>query len=63
MAGSSAGATSARSTDERTMISSLMPRTAVPDGTLLLFPTQGSAALLEANLSSFMFDYRDSPEE
>jgi hypothetical protein len=46
-----------RSTDERTMISSLIPRTAVPDGTLLLFPIGGSAASLEANLSSFVFDF------
>jgi hypothetical protein len=46
-----------RSTDERTMICSILPRTAVPDGTLLMFPTQGSADMLLVVLSSFVLDY------
>ena len=46
----------ARSTDERTMICSVLPRAAVGHKLPLAF-TDGSADLLAANLSSFVFDY------
>jgi N-6 DNA Methylase len=46
-----------RSTDERTLISAVFPRTAAPDATLLMFPTCGSSDHLLANLCSFMLDY------
>ena len=46
-----------RSSDERTMICSVLPRTATPDATLLMLPTRGSPDLLLATLSSFAFDY------
>jgi hypothetical protein len=46
----------ARSTDERTMISAIIPRMAVGDKFLLAF-TDKSAPLLVANLSSFILDY------
>jgi hypothetical protein len=46
-----------RSTDERTMICSLFPRTAAPDSTLLMLPTQAGAGSLIANLGSIVFDY------
>jgi hypothetical protein len=46
-----------RSSDERTMICSVLPRTATPDGTLLMLPAKGSPDLLLATLSSFVFDY------
>jgi hypothetical protein len=46
----------ARSTDERTMICSVIPRVAVGDKYLLAFTDKG-AELLQANLSSFVLDY------
>jgi N-6 DNA Methylase len=46
-----------RSTDERTMVNAVIPRTAIPDGALLMLPTQGPPDLLVATLSSFTFDY------
>jgi hypothetical protein len=45
------------SANERTMINCVIPRTAAPDGMLLMLPTFGSPDLLAANLSSFVFDY------
>jgi hypothetical protein len=45
-----------RSTDERTMISTVVPSSAVGDTYLLGFPTIVCAGL-QANLSSFVFDY------
>lgn len=45
-----------RSTDERTIISSLIPKSAVGDKFLLAF-TGSSAAVLQANLSSFVLDF------
>ncbi|HVA23233.1 MAG TPA: SAM-dependent DNA methyltransferase, partial [Chloroflexota bacterium] len=45
-----------RSTDERTVISSTIPRAAVGDKYLLAFTERG-AHLLQANLSSFVLDY------
>ena len=45
-----------RSTDERTMICSAIPRVAVGDTYLLAF-TQKGAEFLQANLSSFVLDY------
>jgi Eco57I restriction-modification methylase len=47
----------ARTTDERAMICSVLPRTATPDGTLLMLPAQDTADALLANLSSFALDY------
>lgn len=47
----------ARSSDERTLIASTIPRTATPDGTLLMLPAQGSTASLTANLGSFVLDF------
>ena len=46
-----------RSTDERTLISSVLPRTAAPDATLLMLPSRGTPDLLLANLCSFALDY------
>ncbi|QBI54370.1 Eco57I restriction-modification methylase domain-containing protein [Streptomonospora litoralis] len=46
-----------RTTDERTMLNAVFPRVAVPDGTLLMYPHDGPAAGLAANLSSFVLDY------
>ncbi|ACZ90494.1 Eco57I restriction-modification methylase domain-containing protein [Streptosporangium roseum] len=46
-----------RSSDERTLIDSVFPRTATPDTTLLMLPNRGSAACLSGNLSSFILDY------
>ncbi|MWA01941.1 N-6 DNA methylase [Actinomadura sp. LD22] len=46
-----------RSTDERTLISSVFPLSAAPDGTLLMFPTIGDVGCLLANLSSHVLDY------
>ncbi|MEU0241867.1 DNA methyltransferase [Nocardiopsis sp. NPDC006198] len=46
-----------RSTDERTMISSVFPRVATPDGTLLMMPSVGPISGLVACLSSFALDY------
>jgi hypothetical protein len=46
----------ARSTDERTMICSAVPRSAAADTLLLMLPTPHPDLLL-ANLSSFVFDY------
>jgi N-6 DNA Methylase len=45
-----------RSTDERTVISAAIPRAAVGDKYLLAF-TEKDSYLLQANLSSFVFDY------
>jgi hypothetical protein len=45
-----------RSTDERTIISALIPKSAVGDTFLLAF-VQTDAHLLQANLSSFVLDY------
>ncbi|WP_431912777.1 Eco57I restriction-modification methylase domain-containing protein [Micromonospora carbonacea] len=45
-----------RATDERTMINSVFPRTAAPDGTLLMFPRQAIAGLV-ACLSSLVLDF------
>jgi N-6 DNA Methylase len=47
----------ARSTDERTMICSVVPRAATPEGTLLMLPSSDSPDLLVASLNSFVFDY------
>ncbi|WP_228717416.1 Eco57I restriction-modification methylase domain-containing protein [Allosaccharopolyspora coralli] len=46
-----------RSTDERTMISSVTPRTATPDGTLLMLPAGVPVSGLISCLSSFVFDF------
>ena len=46
----------ARSTDERTLIAAAIPRGAVGDKYLLVFP-QPACALLQANLSTFILDY------
>ncbi len=46
-----------RSTDQRTMINTVLRRTAVPDGTLLMLPGVGNPALLQSALSSFVLDY------
>ncbi|KWX57043.1 DNA methyltransferase [Mycobacterium sp. NAZ190054] len=45
-----------RSTDERTMICSLLPRTATPDGTLLMLPSREPEGLV-ACLSSYAYDF------
>ncbi|MBF6445966.1 Eco57I restriction-modification methylase domain-containing protein [Nocardia farcinica] len=45
-----------RSTDERTMICSIFPLTAVPDGTLLMLPSFEPEPLV-ACLSSFVYDF------
>jgi hypothetical protein len=45
-----------RTTDERTVISAVIPRSGVGDKYLLAFTDQG-AHLLQANLSSFVLDY------
>ena len=45
-----------RSTDERTVISAAIPRAAVGDKYLLAF-TENEPYFLQANLSSFVFDY------
>ncbi len=46
-----------RSTDSRTIISAVIPRVAVGDKYLLLFPGVGPTHALVALLSSFVFDY------
>ncbi|MCC0094805.1 N-6 DNA methylase [Streptomyces flavotricini] len=46
-----------RASDERTMIVSAFPRTAAPDGTLLMLPGRGPVAGLLAGLSSFALDF------
>ncbi|MFJ9482144.1 Eco57I restriction-modification methylase domain-containing protein [Streptomyces mirabilis] len=46
-----------RATDERTMISSVFPRSAAPDGTLLVLPQRGSTADLISCLSSHALDF------
>lgn len=46
-----------RSSDVRTLISSPLPRTATPDGTLLMLPQRPDASCLVANLSAFALDY------
>jgi len=45
------------STNERTMISSIVPLNATGDTLLLMFPTKPKASLLLANLCSLIFDY------
>jgi hypothetical protein len=45
-----------RSSDERTLICSALPRTATPDTMLLMLPAQ-DPDLLQATLSSLVFDY------
>lgn len=45
-----------RSTDERTMICAMLPLTATPDGTLLMFPSHDPRPLV-ACLSSFVYDF------
>ncbi|TYC22953.1 DNA methyltransferase [Micromonospora sp. MP36] len=45
-----------RATDERTMIDSVFPRTAAPDGTLLMLPQQPVAGLV-ACLTSLVLDF------
>ena len=49
----------ARSSDERTMISTIMPRSAVGDSEFLMLPSASTpmCALLAASLSSFVLDY------
>lgn len=49
----------ARTSDERTMISTLLPRTAVGDSEFLMLPSESTnkCALLGASLSSFVLDY------
>ncbi|GAA2972947.1 N-6 DNA methylase [Streptomyces lactacystinicus] len=44
-------------TGARTLILTALHRTAVPDGTLLMFPTFGNPGLLQAVMSSFAVDY------
>jgi hypothetical protein len=39
------------------MIYSVIPRTATPDGTLLMFPEREPYGSLVANLGSFVLDY------
>ncbi|MEU7296604.1 DNA methyltransferase [Streptomyces exfoliatus] len=46
-----------RGSDRRTMINTALRRTAVPDGTLLMLPSLGNPALLQAALSSYVLDY------
>ncbi|MFE2295638.1 Eco57I restriction-modification methylase domain-containing protein [Streptomyces sp. NPDC059452] len=46
-----------RSSDRRTMINTALRRTAVPDGTLLMLPSLGNPALLQAALSSYVLDF------
>ncbi|MGW1885708.1 Eco57I restriction-modification methylase domain-containing protein [Streptomyces sp. NPDC001970] len=44
-------------TGARTLILTALPRTAVPDGTLLMFPTLGDPGFIQAVMSSFAVDY------
>lgn len=46
-----------RSTDERTMIDAIIPRTATPDGTLLMLPKSEFWMCLPVILSSFVYDF------
>ncbi|MFF8828007.1 Eco57I restriction-modification methylase domain-containing protein [Streptomyces sp. NPDC015131] len=46
-----------RISDRRTMINTALRRTAVPDGTLLMLPSFGNPALLQAALSSYVLDF------
>ncbi|MFE6284263.1 Eco57I restriction-modification methylase domain-containing protein [Streptomyces sp. NPDC057877] len=46
-----------RTSDRRTMINTALHRTAVPDGTLLMLPSFGNPALLQASLSSYVLDF------
>ncbi|MFJ4102255.1 Eco57I restriction-modification methylase domain-containing protein [Amycolatopsis japonica] len=46
-----------RATDERTMIVSVFPRAAAPDGTLLMLPLEGPSTGLIGCLSSFILDF------
>ncbi|MGH2749584.1 MAG: hypothetical protein ACRDK3_01710 [Actinomycetota bacterium] len=48
-----------RSTDERTMLCSMFPRSAAPDGMLLMLPTDGSPLCLLSVLASFILDFRE----
>ena len=56
-AGSWAGAISARSTDERTMICSLLPRTGIGHTFLLSFAGSAHSALLRQPVCRFVLDY------
>ncbi|ASW55771.1 DNA methyltransferase [Plantactinospora sp. KBS50] len=47
----------ARVTEERTFITTVIPRVAVGHKYLLALPREGSIACLHANLSTFIFDY------
>jgi hypothetical protein len=44
-------------TNERTMLANALPRTATPDGLLLMLPGKESPHGLLANVSAFVFDY------
>ena len=46
-----------RATDERTMISTLLPRVAFGDPVLLAMPKYGHRTSLEATFNSFVFDF------
>ncbi len=46
-----------RTTDERTMIDAVFPRSAVPDGTLLMLASHPDVRCLLASLSSFVYDF------
>lgn len=46
-----------RAADERTMISSVFPRAAAPDGTLLMLPHSGPVSALVTCMSSFILDF------
>ncbi|MEX0874593.1 MAG: hypothetical protein WD646_00300 [Actinomycetota bacterium] len=47
----------ARSTDERTFITALLPRTAINHKVLLALPTRGRREDLQGALTSFVYDY------
>jgi hypothetical protein len=47
----------ARSSDQRTMINSVFPRVAAPDGTLLMMPSGEPVAGLVSSFSSFILDF------
>ena len=46
-----------RSTDERTMVNSVFPMNAAPDGTLIMMPSQEPVSALISCLSSFVLDF------
>lgn len=48
---------SSRSTDERTFISTVIPRLGVGDSLFLMFPKRGNLVGLVANLGAFVLDY------